>query len=355
MFNRGTLAMGLLVAAALTGCEEEDAPKNDSVVSPPSPPVTQSDLVARPLGVIVTGNGIVTSKAVGISCTTDESTGAQTGTCQVRATDDDVSLVASADPGWTFDHWAVKRGDEPDRAFVVSPDHSGTLKLTGVTQVSSTTVEAVFVPNKPFSVDILAPMNGLAGSKVSISGNRLGGARATVTFAGTPAEVLADSTESELHVIVPPGATSGKVVVENGTQRSDKLWFKVGVASAHWKVEWPANRVCFDVNDGWPTQFNALPIANEPSPTPDGNVAGFSMLFLVNPVHGDPDHNGVFTLAGALSVDGSFAVTASPTPDVSYEATGTLASNGSASGWITIRVVQNDFTCIESGHFTINE
>ena len=82
------------------------------------------------------------------------------------------------------------------------------------------TVGGVFSNGEPFTfysypaITGISPFSGPVGTPVTITGNHLldGGNKATVTFNGTPAAVLSD-TSTSIMVNVPTGATTGPVNV----------------------------------------------------------------------------------------------------------------------------------------------
>ncbi len=65
------------------------------------------------------------------------------------------------------------------------------------------------------SITSLSAAAGSVGTALTITGNNLldGGNNATVTFNGTPATISSD-TSGSIHVTVPPGATSGRILVK---------------------------------------------------------------------------------------------------------------------------------------------
>ena len=64
------------------------------------------------------------------------------------------------------------------------------------------------------AITTVSPGSGAVGTPVTITGSNLldGGNNATVTFNGTPAAIVSD-TSSQIQVNVPTGATSGRLLV----------------------------------------------------------------------------------------------------------------------------------------------
>jgi Cysteine-rich secretory protein family/IPT/TIG domain len=105
-------------------------------------------------------------------------------------------------------------------------------------------------------VQQLSPPGGGAGSLVTIYGQRLGAAKGSVTFNGVPATILNWSgTGYYTQVLVPPGATTGPVVVTRGEdgKQTNALNFAVTGASAQ---------------PNTPTPPAAAPPTASPTPTP---------------------------------------------------------------------------------------
>jgi hypothetical protein len=68
------------------------------------------------------------------------------------------------------------------------------------------------IPTPTFT---FTPTSGGPGTRVTITGENLGGTNAIVTFNGVQATVEPGATDTTLHVIVPAGATDGPITVTN--------------------------------------------------------------------------------------------------------------------------------------------
>ncbi len=355
MFTLRSIGMGPLVALALAaglvcGCEKDDPPAPVDPFAPPPPAAP----APKHVSVDVSGGGNVTSTTanVGIDCTKDDATGSLSGRCAVDTSVDLVALEAKAAPGFEFDHWEVSRGTNAPVNVPENGLHS--IVLTGVTQVSSTSVTAKFAKKTTFEVESFAPFVGPFGSKVTVSGSALGGARAVVTIGGKQAEVLPESTDTQLVVVVPAGATSGPIVVTNGDRHDQtSTWFHVGLGSSDWTVTRPDAPSCFDLQSGYVLgTTTARPFANEPDPPSQFAPAGFSLLV--------PVYNSQLVpyrlLRGTWNDDGTFQASYDLYGDgtVTTTATGSILADGTASGTLTVHVAQGDYHCDESGAFTVN-
>ena len=64
-------------------------------------------------------------------------------------------------------------------------------------------------------IDTVSPGSGSVGTPVTITGTNLldGGNKAIVTFNGTPATIVSD-TSTQIQVNIPAGATTGRMLVQ---------------------------------------------------------------------------------------------------------------------------------------------
>ena len=104
--------------------------------------------------------------------------------------------------------------------LVVTPTTDGTLSTTasvasnvsdpdGPNNAATRDVAVAFAPTP--SVTSIAPLNGIAGTSVTINGTGLTGAT-SVTFNGVPA-VVTGNTDTQITADVPAEATTGKIAV----------------------------------------------------------------------------------------------------------------------------------------------
>ena len=83
----------------------------------------------------------------------------------------------------------------------------------------------------PPNISTLTPNNGPVGTSVNIAGANFGASQgtSTITFNGVSAATASSWSASSITVSVPPGATTGSVIVTVGGQASDALTFTVTV------------------------------------------------------------------------------------------------------------------------------
>ncbi len=106
---------------------------------------------------------------------------------------------------------------------------TGNVVVTAGGQVSNSFTFIVTGP--PPNISTLTPNNGPVGTSVNIAGANFGASQgtSTVTFNGVSAATASSWSASSITVSVPPGATTGSVIVTVGGQASDAITFTVTV------------------------------------------------------------------------------------------------------------------------------
>lgn len=113
----------------------------------------------------------------------------------------------------------------PTQIKIIVPEEAETGKITITANDKTATSEKDFVVLEAPVITGFSPESGSVGTKVTITGNNFGTALTEniVTFNGIVAEIL-EATATSLQVVVPEGATDGKIAVsiDGQTVTTDK-------------------------------------------------------------------------------------------------------------------------------------
>lgn len=110
-------------------------------------------------------------------------------------------------------------------ALVPAGATSGGIVVT-VSGIASTGFAFQVAQGSPPSITGIAPQSGPTGSSVTITGANFGTTTGAVSFNGTAASVVTWG-QTSIQVVVPPGATTGNVVISTSLGASNPITFTV--------------------------------------------------------------------------------------------------------------------------------
>ncbi len=237
-------------------------------------------------------------------------------------------------------------------AVVPNGATNGNVVVTSLGLQSNGVAFTVLVP----SISNVSPSSGVAGTVVTISGTNFGGSAGSVTFGGQSAAINSWA-DASIQAVVPPSASTGNVVVNNGGLQSNGMPFAVSEQTFAGPVNYSYDElgrlIGAVANTGDATRYSYDSVGNILSIT--RYAAGQSTIFEFHPKSG-PIGTSVTISGSNFSANAAQdAVNFNGTPAVINSASTTsltvLVPSGATTGTITITSPSGSVTSSDS--FTV--